>query len=69
MEVISIQPLGHEPTLLFRRVTSAETELYSMSKCPVQIASIISDGKDFRVNLQGTVLSDATVAIAFAYRQ
>ena len=67
--VISVQALGHEPTLLLRRVTSAETELYSMSKCPAQIASIRSNCKDFRVNLQGTVLSDATAAIAFAYRQ
>ena len=68
MEVISVQALAPEPTLLLR-VTSAEPELYVMRKCPAQIASVISDGKDFRVNLQGTVLSDATAGIAFAYRQ
>ena len=45
-----------------------EAELTAMSKCGAQVASIISSFNGLGINMFGLASSDATAAIAFAYR-
>ena len=49
-------------------LSSAEAELYAMSKCAQQSLSIASLAADFGVPLMPTIYSDATAAIGIAYR-
>ena len=48
--------------------SSAEAELYAMSKCAQQCLSIASLAADFEVLLRATTYSDPTAAIGIAYR-
>ena len=49
-------------------LSSAEAELYAMSKCAQQCLSISSLAADFDVILRPIIYSDATAAIGIAYR-
>ena len=50
-------------------MSSAEAELYAMSKCAQQTASLLSIARDFGIELNAVVHSDATAALGIAYRR
>ena len=50
-------------------LSSAEAELYAMSKCAQQTASLISIARDFGIELSAVVHSDAIAALGNAYRR
>ena len=50
-------------------LSSAEAELYAMSKCAQQTASLISIARDFGIELRAVVHSDATAALGIAYKR
>jgi hypothetical protein len=50
-------------------LSSAEAELYAMSKCAQQMASLMSIARDFGIELAAVVHSDATAALGIAYRR
>ena len=49
-------------------LSSAEAELYAMSKCAQQSMTITSIAEDFGVELRPVIYSDSTAAIGIAYR-
>ena len=50
-------------------LSSAEAELYAMSRCVQQTASLISIARDFGIELSAAVHSDATAALGIACRR
>ena len=50
-------------------LSSAEAELYAMSKCSQQALSIVSIAKDMFIDLRPTIYSDSTAALGIAYRR
>ena len=50
-------------------LSSAEAELYAMSKCAQQSESLISIAWDFGIELSAVVHSDAFAALGIAYRR
>ena len=50
-------------------LSSAEAELYAMSKCAQQAVSLASIAQDFGMDLQAHIFSDSTAALGIAYRR